>query len=133
MEIKEFLRSAANVKPSRRQLDWFNTEFYAFVHFSPNTYTDLEWGNGNENPASFNPVKLDCDQWVEAVKSAGMKGLVLTAKHHDGFCLWNTKYTEHCIRNSPQKRDIVREAADACARGGIKFGFYLSPWDRNNP
>ncbi len=133
--FQEFMHQAANVVPSERQLNWFNTEFYAFVHFSPNTYTGLEWGFGNENPAIFNPVELDCDQWVEAIKSAGMKGLVITAKHHDGFCLWPSKYTEHSIKNSPfqgGKGDIVREAADACKRGGIKFGFYLSPWDRNS-
>ena len=100
-------------------------EFYAFIHFSPNTYTDLEWGNGTEPESIFNPEKLDCDQWVEAIKAAGMKGMVLTAKHHDGFCLWPSKYTEHSVKNSPVKRDIVKEAADACRRGGIKFGFYL--------
>ncbi|MEG0767248.1 MAG: alpha-L-fucosidase [Clostridia bacterium] len=130
-----FLRQAAHVCPSARQLSWYERSFYAFVHFSPNTYTNLEWGLGNEDPAIFNPTDLDCDQWVEAIKSAGMRGLVLTAKHHDGFCLWPTKYTEHCIRNSPYrngKGDIVREAAEACRRGGIAFGFYLSPWDRNN-
>ena len=127
-----FLKEAAHVRPSQKQLDWLDMESYAFVHFSPNTYTDLEWGHGDEPESIFNPTKLDCDQWVESIKSAGMKGMVLTAKHHDGFCLWPSKYTEHSVKNCPVKRDIVKEASDACRRGGIKFGFYLSPWDRNS-
>ena len=135
MEIKEFLQNAARVKPTQRQLDWFDTEFYAFVHFTVNQYTDLEWGNGDEDEAIFNPYDLDCDEWVASVKRAGMKGIVLTAKHHDGFCLWPSAYTEHSVKNSPYKNgqgDIVKECAEACRRGGIKFGFYLSPWDRNS-
>lgn len=130
--MKKFIKEAANVKPSERQRNWFDMEFYAFVHFSPNTYTNLEWGNGTENETIFNPEKLDCDQWVEAIKSAGMKGMILTAKHHDGFCLWPSKYTEHSVKNCPIKKDVVKEASEACRRGGIKFGFYLSPWDRNS-
>ena len=126
-----YLKEAAGVVPSANQLRWFDLEGYAFVHFGPNTFTGKEWGMGNEPESIFNPDKLDCDQWVDAIKAAGMRGMVLTAKHHDGFCLWPSKYTEHSVKNSPCKRDIVKEAADACRRGGIQFGFYLSPWDRN--
>lgn len=130
--MMNFIKEAAHVKPSPKQLDWFAMESYAFIHFGPNTFTNREWGDGTENPAIFNPKKLDCDQWVEAIKAADMKGMVLTAKHHDGFCLWPSAYTEHSVKNSPFKRDIVKEAAEACKKGGIKFGFYLSPWDRNS-
>ncbi len=136
MEFKEFLKNAAHVVPSENQLRHLReTPFYAFVHFSPNTYTNLEWGDGTEDPAIFNPTELDCDQWAKAIKDAGMKGMVLTAKHHDGFCLWQTKYTEHSMKNSPYKNgkgDIIKEASEACKRHGLKFGFYLSPWDRNS-
>lgn len=124
----------SDIKPSIQQLKWQKMEFTGFVHFGINTFTGREWGDGTEDPGAFDPRALDAGQWVEVFKKAGMKLLILTAKHHDGFCLWPSRFTEHSVKNSPWRNgtgDVVREAARACKAGGIKFGIYMSPWDRH--
>lgn len=118
--------------PSPAQVAWHRLEFYGFIHFGANTFTDREWGMGDEDPGVLAPTALDCRQWAKAAKAAGMKGLILTAKHHDGLCLWPTSTTTHNITATGIKGDLVRMVADACREEGLKFGVYLSPWDRNN-
>ena len=125
---------AAAVRPSPRQLAWQRNEYIAFAHFGINTFTDREWGEGQEDPRLFNPTSLDCNQWARVCRDAGMRMIILTAKHHDGFCLWPSRFTDHSVRSSPWrggKADVVAELARACADAGLKLGLYLSPWDRH--
>ena len=123
-----------SIVPNRRQLIIQEMKYYAFIHYGVNTFTNREWGNGRESESIFNPKKQNTDQWCEAIADAGMKGVILTCKHHDGFCLWQTKTTEHSVKNSPYKNgngDVVREVSESCKKYELKFGVYLSPWDRN--
>lgn len=135
MDYTETERKLINVVPHKRQISWQETEFYGFIHFGINTFTGKQWGNGNDSPLLFNPTDLDTDQWVKIFKEGGMKGLILTCKHHDGFCLWPSQFTDYSVASSLYKGgrgDIVKETSESCAKYGLKFGIYLSPWDRHD-
>jgi alpha-L-fucosidase len=134
--ISGFSQTLVQPLPARKQLEWQEKPFYLFMHFGPNTFTDLEWGKGSEKEEVFNPASLDCRQWCRIAKAAGARGIVITAKHHDGFCLWPSAYSKHTVAQSSWrngKGDVLKELSAACREYGLSMGVYLSPWDRNHP
>ena len=135
MPIRTRPQTGARPRPSRAQLEWQRDELALFLHFGVNTFTDREWGDGREDPRIFSPTQLDARQWARAARAGGFRAMILTAKHHDGFCLWPTRTTTHSVARSPWRGgqgDVVREFVDACRGEGLRTGLYLSPWDRNN-
>src|SRR5437667_463421 len=127
--------SHSSTRPAPQQLAWQRAELSLFVHFTINTFTDREWGDGSEDPRLFAPARLDAGQWARSAKAGGFRTMILTAKHHDGFCLWPSRYTDHSVKHGPWKNgsgNMVKEISDACRKYGLKFGVYLSPWDRNH-
>jgi len=128
-----FIRKLVSVRPTEEQIAWQELGFTAFLHYGINTFTDREWGDGSESPGSYNPAALDTDQWCQALKDAGVNACIITAKHHDGFCLFDTAHTGHSVMHSPRPVDVVASLSESCAKYGLKMGVYLSPWDRNAP
>jgi len=131
--MDSFLSKITAIKPSENQVNWQALGFTAFLHYGINTFTNREWGDGTENPMDYNPSGLNTDQWCEALVSAGVKACIITAKHHDGFCLFDTAHTKHNVMHSPKPVDVVAALSASCAKYGLKMGVYLSPWDQNAP